>query len=94
MSKVCEREWCRQEAVETYLGDTVVFWRYLFSCRHLDTISERLLRLDGDPSMFRMWYFSLVQREHRFVMLEYAPEHARVTIQPKQALGNGVRVPT
>ena len=23
MSKVCE--WCRQEAVETYLGDTVVF---------------------------------------------------------------------
>ena len=25
MSKVCEREWCGQEAVETYLGDTVVF---------------------------------------------------------------------
>ena len=23
MSKVCE--WCRQEAMETYLGDTVVF---------------------------------------------------------------------
>ena len=29
MSKVCEREWCGQEAVETCLGDTVVFQEIL-----------------------------------------------------------------
>ena len=43
----------------------------LFWCLHLETSSERLLRLSG-PEDLIMWYFSVVHRLHFFEVFEYA----------------------